>query len=523
MNTDVLLTARQMQEVDRRAVLQGLDSFSLMRCAGEAVADGVSKLRQAPAAVVVLMGPGNNGGDGAIAAAALRAQGYQTDVVRFGAAPNPASDAGRAQAEYGQSEHEVPVDASHLDADITALINAADIVIDALFGAGLTRALQGVFAQSVEQVNRSRAAVVAVDVPSGLNGNTHAVDGPCIEADVTVTFFRCKPVHYLYPGRALCGQLVLADIGLTTDQLEPDSVECALNQPAEFIASLPKLSVSMHKFQRGHVLVRSGPMHSTGASRLSAETALRSGAGLVTLASSSDALPINAAHLTAVMLVRADNLAHWQALLQDPRITTVVVGPGNGVTEFTRHCVLAALNANKTCVIDADALSCWTTIDEQNQIKASLRTCAAETVLTPHAGEFSRMFADLASSRFPSKLHLALEASRQTGSIVIFKGADTVIASPDGRSCINANAPAWLATAGAGDVLAGLVASLLAQGMPAFEAACAAVWLHGQAANTLAYPLCAESLVSQVGIELGLVSPVNQAVNQWVNGQVATE
>ena len=497
-----------MQQVDRTAAAQGMCTFTLMQRAGAAVAQAVCKLAPSPCKVLILAGPGNNGGDGAIAAVELLAKSYDVELVNIGAAAKPGSDACRAFELCQQQTKTIGINGASLTSDQqAALVNNANVVIDAMFGAGLSRPLSSTAEQWVNHVNASSAAVVAVDVPSGLNGNTNLVHGPCIHADLTVTFFLKKPAHILFPGRQLCGEVVLAQIGLTVQQLDTDSVQCWLNGAALFAKSLPQLAADGHKFQRGHVLVRGGPIESTGAARLSATTALYSGAGLVTLATTTQALATNAAHLTAVMLERVDTAAQWATALADQRINAVVVGPANGITEDTRECVITALASGKHCVIDADALSCWQDAANNQKFMHSLNGSCKPAVLTPHAGEFKRVFGKLSQETFPSKLHQTREAARLANAVVVFKGADTVVASPDGRACINDNAPPWLATAGAGDVLAGLIAALLAQGAPAFEAACAAVWLHGAAANTLGYPLCAEDLVKQVGKELQRVMP----------------
>ncbi len=519
----MLLTAAQMQAVDAAAAGQGIDSFELMRSAGKAVADATIRLLQKrPGTVLVLAGPGNNGGDGAIAATQLKQSGHDVVVARFLAHSGTGSelpdetalsDADRAFAQWRGDTHAYDLSQTPPDQHLLGLIEQADVIIDALFGAGLTRPLQGLMAQVVDQVNNANALVLAVDVPSGLDGNAHVANGACIRADATVTFFLYKPAHFLYPGRELCGCKTLAQIGLSEAQLDPDWPLCVLNEPAFFQGVLPTLAMVGHKFDRGHVLVRSGPLQSTGAARLSAQTALDCGAGLVTLASSSEALPVNAAHLTAVMLRPCDHTSQWRAILQDQRINSVVVGPGNGVDEATQGSSIAALEAGKRCVLDADALSCWPTLWIDSGCLSRWLAAKECAVLTPHAGEFSRLFADLtdqgAKSSSPSRLHLACAAARHSRAIVVFKGADTVIAAPDGRSAINANAPPWLATAGAGDVLSGLIASLLAQGMPAFEAACAAVWMHGQAATELGYPMSAEHLLAHLPQVVHASSPVN--------------
>ncbi|MGQ7845913.1 NAD(P)H-hydrate dehydratase [Granulosicoccus sp. 3-233] len=518
-----LLSAAQMQAVDARAVAQGLDSFALMTAAGEAVAAATIDLLVArPGRVLVMAGPGNNGGDGAVAARALHEQGHRVCLWRFVSRSDPspatqgdaASDAERAFADWQGETHHCRLDESQLPPSLAELIARADVIVDALFGAGLSRPLEGVLAEVVALVNASVARVLAVDVPSGLDGNSHQVSGACIEATATVTFFLFKPAHFLYPGRALCGDKTLAQIGLGDAQLDPAWPVCQLNEPAAFEAELPVLSNDGHKFDRGHVLVRSGPMVSTGAARLSAHAALYCGAGLVTLASQEQALAVNAAHLTAVMLKHCDTVSQWRELLQDSRINTVVVGPGNGVDEHTRGCTLESLAAGKRCVLDADALSCWTDAEDRRSLFQQLQEAAGMAVLTPHGGEFRRLFPELSAEDRPgesaSRLHLARQAARRTSAVLVYKGADTVIAAPDGRAAISANAPPWLATAGAGDVLAGVIASLMAQGMPAFEAACAAVWLHGQAASDLQYPISAEQLLTRVPDVLRSISPVNR-------------
>ncbi|ASJ71527.1 NAD(P)H-hydrate dehydratase [Granulosicoccus antarcticus] len=520
----MLLSAAQMQRVDATAVEQGINSFELMCSAGQAVADtAVELLQNRSGTFLVLAGPGNNGGDGAIAAQELAGRGYQVVVVRFlveaeagMASGNEAElrDADRAFAQWRGVTFAYTLQQEQVDQQLREMIDQSDVIIDALFGAGLKRPLQGLVAQLVEQVNMACAKVLAVDVPSGLNGNTHGVDGVCIKADTTVTFFLHKPAHFLYPGRELCGRKTLAQIGLSKAQLNPDWPLCVLNEPDFFLPALPVLGQEGHKFDRGHVLVRSGPLQSTGASRLSAQTALECGAGLVTLASSNEALSVNAAHLTAVMLKPCDNISQWQLILQDQRINTVIVGPGNGVDAATRGCSLAALQADKHCVLDADALSCWTNTSDREQLFEALLAARYTAILTPHTGEFERLFGELSDGNDQvqprSRLHLACAAARLVKAVVVFKGADTVIAAPDGRSAINANAPPWLATAGAGDVLAGVIASLSAQGMSAFEAACAGVWMHGQAAMELGYPMSAEHLATRLPQVVHALSPVNK-------------
>ena len=507
----MLLTAAQMQAADACALEQGIDSFLLMQSAGRAVAETVlQQVDRMLCRVLVVAGPGNNGGDGAVAAVELARYGIDVSIVRFGKPAVDQTDAGKAFKLWTGDIADIEFEASQLPASCVESITSSTIIIDALFGAGLSRALDGVLLQVVEHINSTKALVVAVDVPSGLDGNTHQPNGTCVKADITVTFFKYKPVHFLIPGRELCGRIVLAQIGLTEQQVNSKDITCWLNEPELFKTVLPSIRSTEHKYDRGHVVVRCGPADSTGAARLSASTALHCGAGLVSLASSRSALSVNASHLTAVMLAPCDNLLEWQSLMRDQRINTVVIGPANGVNTDTQEAILATLKTGKQTVLDADALSCWAVVDDLALLILALSSSKHPCVLTPHAGEFQRLFGCTAVVDAPSKLHQSLVAAKLTQSIVIYKGADTIIASPDGRSAINANAPAWLATAGSGDVLAGIVAALLSQAMPAFEAACAAVWLHAEAANTLRYPLCAEQLVTQAGKELGRISPINR-------------
>jgi NAD(P)H-hydrate epimerase len=368
-------------------------------------------------------------------------------------------------------------------------IAGADLVVDALFGAGLTRPLTGTAAAVVDAVNASGAPVLAVDVPSGLDGTTGQATGPVVRATGTVTFFRRKPGHVLLPGRELCGSLTVADIGIPAAVLREIAPQTFLDAPALWLEGLPWPKLDGHKYARGHALVVSGPAAHTGAARLGARGALRIGAGLVTVASPPDALKVNAAHLTAIMLLPCDGARGLADILADRRKNAVMLGPALGVGAPTREMTLAALSSGAATVLDADAITSFS--DHAAELFAAIKAQSRPVVLTPHEGEFQRLFADIGEG---SKLQRARKAAASSGAILVLKGADSVIAAPDGRAAINDNAPPWLATAGAGDVLAGFIAGLLAQGMPGFEAACAAVWMHGAAAELVGLGLIAEDL-----------------------------
>lgn len=477
-----LLTTAEMAEADRLAVAAGVPSLTLMENAGRAVADVAWQRLKRGDKVLVLCGPGNNGGDGFVAARHLKERGCEVVVALLGDPSALKGDAAVMAALWdGRIEH-------------SAASSAGDfaLIIDALFGAGLTRALDGPAAAAVEAINaahRTGVPVIAVDVPSGLDGTSGSVSGPVVQASETVTFFRRKPGHLLMPGRLLCGRVTVADIGIPDAVLGAVDPRASANAPALWLPRVPRPHLDGHKYTRGHAVVVSGPAHATGAARMAARAALRIGAGLVTVASPHDAVAANAAHLTAIMLHPFDVPSGVADVLADERRNAVLIGPASGVGEDTRRMVEIVLASRAAAVLDADALVSYAG-DCDALCGLIQRRANRDVVLTPHEGEFRRLFGEFDGS----KLERARKAADMSGAVVILKGPDTVIASPDGRAAINENAPPWLATAGSGDVLAGFVTGLLAQGMPVFEAACAAVWLHGECANLFGPGLIAEDL-----------------------------
>jgi hydroxyethylthiazole kinase-like uncharacterized protein yjeF len=471
-----VLTPAEMAQADRLAVVAGMDSLELMKNAGAAVAKAARKLA-GRGGVLVLCGPGNNGGDGFIAAALLRAEGQDVRVALLGGRTALKGDAGRAAAAWDGPLEEVGPG--------TEL--SGGVVVDALFGAGLARPLSGEVAVLVGRLNESGLPVLAVDLPSGVDGRTGAAEGVAVRATRTITFFRLKPGHLLAPGRTLCGETELTQIGIPDEVLRSIAPKTFHNRPGLWRGSLRWPKAGDHKYSRGHVLVVSGPPHGTGAARLAAAGALRIGAGAVTVASPPNAVLVNASHLTAIMVRGFEGASGLAQLLADPRRPSVVIGPANGVGDGTRANVEAALSSNAAAVLDADALTSFK--EDRSRLFSSIRNRLPPVVMTPHEGEFSRLFpAD------GSRLDRTRGAAAESGAIVVLKGSDTVIAAPDGRAAINSNAPPDLATAGSGDVLAGLIGGLLAQGLPGFEAACAGVWVHGAAAAAFGRGLIAEDL-----------------------------
>jgi len=490
-----ILSNAEMAEADRLTIAGGVAGLALMENAGKAVAQAVSARQSPGGRVVVLAGPGNNGGDGFVAARLLAERGHAVTILLVGTMEKLRGDAAAAAKAWNRGV------AAAKPEDLTG----ADIVIDALFGAGLDRPVNDLAHAMIDAVNAQAAPVVAVDLPSGINGTTGAVMGAAIKAGQTVTFFRKKPGHLLMPGRTYCGKVSVAPIGIadaTLDRIRPRTFE---NCPQLWCDKFAMPAAQGHKYDRGHAVVVSGPSWSTGAARLAARGALRAGAGLVTIASPREALAVNAAANLAIMVRPVDGAAELARFLADPRLNALAIGPGIGVSDATCELVLAALSGDRAVVLDADAITSFAQSPHRLADAVKARGKRA-TILTPHEGEFSRFFHALdAGTKAGSKLERTRRAAELIDAVVLLKGPDTVVAAPDHRASIAANAPAFLATAGAGDVLTGITAGLLAQGMPAFEAASAAVWLHGAAASSFGVGLIAEDLPEQLpGIYRGL-------------------
>jgi ADP-dependent NAD(P)H-hydrate dehydratase / NAD(P)H-hydrate epimerase len=455
-----LLTPEEMARADAASPSLGVPGPILMANAGRAVTRAIlSRIR--PCRTLVLAGPGNNGGDGYVAARLLQQAGWPVAVAAL-APPRAGSDAASAASQWRG-----PV------APFTAAEAArAGLVIDAVFGAGLARDVDGVVADALRAARR----VVAVDVPSGVDGATGAARGYAPRAVLTVTFFRLKPGHLLLPGRELCGETVLADIGLPDAALRQVLPGSFVNLPE--LWRLPAPGPQSHKYSRGHVTIVGGATM-TGAARLAADAARRGGAGLVTIAAEGNGNVYRAG--SPGVLVSEASLAE---LLEDTRRNVWVCGPGLG-PEAARATLPVLLSARRCVVADADVFSAFA--GEPDALRGA-------AVLTPHAGEFARAFGDPGADRIAA----VRAAAARTGAAVLLKGADTIVAAPDGKVAINASAPPWLATAGSGDVLAGLIAGLLAQGMAPWDAAAAGAFLHGLAGVRAGQGLVAEDLLPAI-------------------------
>jgi hydroxyethylthiazole kinase-like uncharacterized protein yjeF len=463
MPNSEILTVAEHYESDRLSEAAGVSGEALMAAAGATIAREIQQ-RWSPRKTVVLCGPGNNGGDGIVAAACLGEAGWDVTPVSFGdLAP--------------------------------AVLDGAELVVDALFGTGFSRPPEDA-AKAILEAMDPDVPVVAVDVPSGLDGDTGAATGPVPQAALTVTFVRKKPGHMLYPGRGLCGEVVVVDIGTPNRvlaQLAPQTFE---NGPDLWGAAFPWASANDHKYCRGHAVVVGGGHTQTGAARMAAMGALRAGAGLVTLAGPTRSITLFAAESPAFITEAFKGGAELEKILKARRRNAVLVGPANGVNAETRENAVAALGSGASCVIDADALAVFE--DDPSELFAAI---TGACVLTPHDGEFARLLP--AHAELPGRLERARAAARGSGAVVVLKGPDTVIAAPNGRAAINGNAPASLATAGSGDVLAGFIVGLLAQGMEPFYGACAGVWLHGAAATEFGPGLIATDLAETLPRVLG--------------------
>ncbi|MEM8879605.1 MAG: NAD(P)H-hydrate dehydratase [Pseudomonadota bacterium] len=543
-----LLTAAQMRAIEQAAIESGqVTGLELMERAGRGVVDAIlaewPALAEAPHRAVVLCGPGNNGGDGFVVARLLKDWGWEVEVFLYGDPEKLPPDA--------KTNYELWCDRGVVEALSRYKVRCGDrtystVIVDALFGTGLSRLIDDALCKTLREIGielcsltvQKPVQLVAIDIPSGLDADSGRVlmtpgrTGPSVlitasdaefteeevkeitaprlvpetplHADLTVSFHRFKLGHFLGNGPKYCGKLALVDIGLGPQPWRLEETRFVsepvgprwLRGKHEHPAGIP----SEHKFDHGHALVLSGPMGRSGAARLAARAALRVGAGLVTVGAPGSAMMECACQLTAIMLRRAEDADGLAELLQDARMNSICIGPGLGL-ERARDLVPVVLATGRPALLDADALSAYA-----DRPDALFEMLHGRVVMTPHAGEFARLFPDLAQKLADpvdvgpaySKLDATHAAAIRAGAVVLLKGPDTVIASPDGRASVHAatydRAAPWLATAGSGDVLAGLIAGLLARGLDPHTAAASAAWLHVEAARQFGPGLIAEDL-----------------------------
>lgn len=482
----ILLTPKQMSEADRLTIQQGVPEFELMQNAGQVVADYITTNFQ-KCGVGIVCGPGNNGGDGFVVGRLLRDLGWSVKLTFLGAR-NKLGEAAQKHLDLWGKD----------DSPVNDVLGESDLLVDALFGAGLDRDIIGTYAELIKRMNRTNKPIVAVDVPSGIDGETGEVRGTAVRALASVSFFRLKPGHFLLPGKSNCGDVHLGQIGIAENVLAKIKPSIWRNGPDLWV--VPPYEAGGHKYSRGHCLVLSGDELRGGAARLSAMAALRAGAGLVSLFGEQAGLTAQAAHVTEIML----KPALIDELLADERYNCVILGPGAGASAQLRDQVLTTIAAKRACVLDADALTAFSS-DPKSLFDHIHKYGGNNVLLTPHGGEFERLFGTVAAGA--NKVQKVRMAAELSGAQVLLKGADTVIGSPDGRAVINANAPAILATAGSGDVLSGIIGGMLARGMGGFEAACAGTYIHGMCAQQFGKEgLIASDIVAQLPNALMAVS-----------------
>ncbi|MBY0500994.1 MAG: NAD(P)H-hydrate dehydratase [Alphaproteobacteria bacterium] len=461
-----LLTAEEMGEAEKAAIARGNSELTLMERAGQGVVDVILN-KFSPCQTVVVCGPGKNGGDGKVVARLLKEKGWPVQVI----------------ATEDLSTHE---NLEHILSEVNQSVNQAELIVDALFGTGLSRPIEGYARMLVDVINASLKPVVSIDIPSGIDTNSGNCWGNAVHATLTVTFVRARPGHYFLPGRLYTGKLFVKDIGISDDLLP--LVQFCVNHPS--LWSLKEPQPTDHKFTRGGCLVL-GNGSMPGAVKLASLAARRVGAGIVRLACKSEEYPIFASTVLGDIIVPIVSAQEFLELVQDDKYKALLWGTGALAKESTSEQALLLLSLKKPCVLDGGALSSF-----EGKVHSLTSVLHENVILTPHEGEFIRLFPHLAFIR--NKAEKALKAAIESGAVVVLKGYDTVVASPQGKVVINANAPATLATAGTGDVLAGLMTGLLAQGLPPFQAAAAAVWIHGEAANRKGLGLIAEDLLGEI-------------------------
>lgn len=476
-----ILTNEQMAAAEKRASAAGTPGFSLMEKAGRAVADAVLN-RFVMRPVVVLCGPGNNGGDGFIAARILKDSGRKVRLACLVPANTLKGDAARAAGVWNDQIRSFD----------NFSVAPDELVVDAVFGTGFSRAIEGVAAGLFTRIRAQGNEVLAVDIPSGVNGNTGAADPLALKAVQTVTFFRRKMGHVLYPGAALCGDILTADIGLADGLLLETGFAAYRNDPVLWRRQIPEKLPGGHKYDSGHALVYGG-RRLTGAAAMAAQAAMRMGAGLCTVAAHPDTADVYRVAQPHVMFAPCARPGRLGRELRDARRNAVLIGPGAGTGDgrgLRRAVRAAGRDWARACVLDADALTVFA-----GREKAFYEAVTERCVLTPHEGEFARIFPGRAEE---SKAARAEAASRLSGAVVLLKGADTVIAGPRSRPVVNTGDAPWLATGGAGDVLAGMILGLLARGTPPFAAACAASWVHAAAAHRFGPGLTAPDIIGGI-------------------------
>ncbi len=479
-----LLSIVEFARMEKEAIEAGVSADAMMEQAGKHIADVIFRQFK-PTPVLVLCGPGNNGGDGYVVARHLNEKGWEVTVAALEEnGKNPTKAATRYK---GRNIAFSP-----------QALKGKGLVVDALFGSGLKRPIKGAAKEMLQALAASHIPVVAVDVPSGVNGSNGQILGIAAPATITVTFERKKQGHVLLPAKAYCGEVVVRPIGVPKTLWEKRAFSCFENGPELWSQLIPWPKITGHKYSRGHaIIVAGGRVGTKGAGLLGSVAALRVGAGLVTIACPETAVDFYAQRYASLMTRPIADAKALRLFLIEPHRDAVLIGPGAGISDRTRKMVLTILKEHKPCVLDADALTSF--IGEPKALFKAIKACAAPVVITPHEGEFRNLFGTMAwMETAEDAIARALSAAETSGAVVVLKGSDTVIATPKGLTVVNTNAPPTLATAGAGDVLAGMITGLLAGGMEAVAAACAGAWIHGECANRFGLGLISDDLPGMI-------------------------
>jgi NAD(P)H-hydrate epimerase len=474
-----ILTADEMKKADAAAIAAGTPGITLMEQAGASVASVIARhFEQVP--VLFLCGPGNNGGDGFIAASFLKKAGWNVRVACMVKKSLLKGDAALAAKQW---EGEAEALNSNLG------LKDARLIVDAVFGTGFSKALEPELVTLFDKIRAKKIPVVAVDVPSGLDATTGNIAAGTLKAEMTITFCRKKIAHMLLPGKDVCGRINTSFIGITDQTIADLKTSVFENGPALWLRDFPIPQADAHKYTRGHAVVYGGPKR-TGAACLGAAAAQKIGCGLVTIASMPESAAIYSSYRASLMVDTWSSEEDLRTILRDERRNAILLGPGAGLDATTKGIAEVVISFNKPAVLDADIFTVFK--DDPKALFSKLSP--ARHVLTPHEGEFARLFGEMEGN----KLDRARKAAKAANAVVLLKGADTVIAAPDGAAVINTNAPPTLATGGSGDVLSGFIMGLMAQGMQPFMAACAAAWLHGECARNHGLGLTAEDIIIQL-------------------------
>ena len=466
-----ILTAEQMYQADKETVAKIMPEIQLMENAGFAAACQIARnYRKCP--VLILCGTGNNGGDGFVAARILAQWGWPVEVAMTGTEEKMSPSARFNAKRFHGTKHQLSFKR------LAKLAKNGGLVVDSIFGIGLSRPVQSDIADFFNALNESRLPCVAMDIPSGVHADTGEIMGAAPMCEMTVTFCRPKIGHYLYPGKEYAGRLAVCPIGIPDDIVRKTGASFYENTPELF--SIPEATPYSHKYSRGAVLIRCGRM--IGAARLAAMASRRVGAGLTSISCSSAAYSVLAADTAGTVLQTADTTEEFADQINSGKISAAVIGMGADEDEQTKSLLHLIAASGKPFVADAGALPFIKSLKNRSL-----------AVITPHAGEFTRLFPDLKGK---DKLQQALTAAKALECTVVLKGADTVIAAPNGKAAVNATTCFDLATAGSGDVLDGIIGAMLAKGLPPFEAACAGVRLHSDAAEKAGKNLIAEDIIS---------------------------